>query len=180
LGFVFTNETVDAVQLARWKAKVIRDPHRCQPELRGLAFSRDMDVHWLVAIAGKEEEPVRAAPQNGRAHPPILASFHREPAYPESGGQSRSLGRVNTQGVFAMFANDHHSDGHVGVWLPAPLDLQEALIEEDPSVSYRPPYVGSSGWIGIDLPRIHDDALAGHIREAYRLIVAKKKRKKRA
>ena len=84
------------------------------------------------------------------------------------------------QGVFAMFANDHHSDGYVGLWLPAPLGLQEALLEEDPSVYYRPPYVGSSGWIGIDLPRIHDDALAGHIREAYRLIVAKKNRKKRA
>jgi hypothetical protein len=84
------------------------------------------------------------------------------------------------QGVFAMFANDHHRDGHVGVWPPAPPGLQEALIEEDPSVYYRPPYVGSSGWIGIDLPRIHDDALTRHIREAYRLIVSKKKRKKRA
>jgi hypothetical protein len=84
------------------------------------------------------------------------------------------------QGVFAMFANNHHRDGHVGVWLPAPPGLQEALIEEDPSVYYRPPYVGSSGWIGIELPRIHDDALAGHIREAWRLIVAKKKKKKRA
>jgi hypothetical protein len=84
------------------------------------------------------------------------------------------------QGVFAMFANDHHGDGYVAVWLPAPVGLQEALIEEDPSVYYRPPYVGPSGWIGIDLARIHDDALAGHIREAHRLIVAKKKSKKRA
>jgi hypothetical protein len=84
------------------------------------------------------------------------------------------------QGVFAMFANDHHGDGHVGVWLPAPPGLQQVLIEEDPAVYYRPPYVGSSGWIGIELSRIHDDALAGHIREAYRLIVAKKAGKKRA
>ncbi len=84
------------------------------------------------------------------------------------------------QGVFAMFANNHHHDGHVGVWLPAPPGLQEALIEEDPAVYYRPPYVGSSGWIGIELARIHDDALAGHIREAWGLIVAKKKKKKRA
>jgi hypothetical protein len=82
--------------------------------------------------------------------------------------------------VFAMFSNDHHGDGYVSVLVPAPVGLQEALIEEDPSVYYRPPYVGGAGWIGIDLPRIHDDALAGHIREAYRLIVAKKKRKQRA
>jgi hypothetical protein len=84
------------------------------------------------------------------------------------------------QGVFAMFANDHHGDGYVGVWLPAPPGLQEALIEEAPSVYYRPPYVGSSGWIGIDLPQIHDDALNGHIREAYRLVVSKKARKTRS
>jgi hypothetical protein len=84
------------------------------------------------------------------------------------------------QGVFAMFANDHHRDGHVGVWLPGQPGVQEALIEEDPSVYYRPPYVGSSGWIGNERPRVHDDALPGHNREAYRLIVSKKKGKKRA
>jgi hypothetical protein len=80
------------------------------------------------------------------------------------------------QGVFAMFANDHHRDGHIGVWLPAAPGVQAALVEEDPSVYYRPPYVGSSGWIGIELARIHDDALAGHLREAWRLIVEKKRR----
>ena len=82
------------------------------------------------------------------------------------------------QGVFAMFSNDHHGDGYVSVVVPAPPGLQEALIEEDPSVYYRPPYVGPAGWIGIDLPRIHDDALAGHIREAHQLIVAKKSKKR--
>jgi len=83
------------------------------------------------------------------------------------------------QGVFAMFANDHHHDGHIGVWLPASPGVQEALVEEDPAVYYRPPYVGSSGWIGIDLPRIHEDALTGHIREAYQLIVSKKKKSRK-
>ena len=29
------------------------------------------------------------------------------------------------QGVFAMFSNSHHNDGHVSVWLPAPPGLQE-------------------------------------------------------
>jgi hypothetical protein len=79
------------------------------------------------------------------------------------------------QGVFAVFANDHHHDGHIGVWVAAPLGLQEALTEEEPSVYYRPPYVGSSGWIGIELPRVRDDALASHILQGYRLVVAKKK-----
>ena len=32
--------------------------------------------------------------------------------------------------VFAMFANNHHDDGHVAVWLPAAPGVQEALIDE--------------------------------------------------
>jgi hypothetical protein len=75
--------------------------------------------------------------------------------------------------VFAMFSNDHHGDGHVAVWLPAPAGLQEALIEEMPRAYYRPPYVGGSGWIGVELDQVSDDALEGHIREAWTLIVRK-------
>jgi hypothetical protein len=75
--------------------------------------------------------------------------------------------------VFAMFSNNHHHDGHVAVLLPAPPGLQEALIEEAPLAYYRPPYVGVSGWIGVELDQVSDDALDGHIREAWQLIVKK-------
>lgn len=79
-------------------------------------------------------------------------------------------------GVFAMFSNNHHNDGHVGVWVPAPPGLQEALIEESPETYYRPPYVGSSGWVGIELDRVNDEVLAGHIRQAWQLILKKKRK----
>lgn len=36
------------------------------------------------------------------------------------------------KGVFAMFSNNHHGDGHVAVMLPAAPGLQEILIEENP------------------------------------------------
>jgi hypothetical protein len=81
--------------------------------------------------------------------------------------------------VFAMFSNDHHGDGHVSVLLPAPPGLQEALIEELPLAYYRPPYVGGNGWIGIELDQVSDDALEGHIREAWSLIVRKEEGKRR-
>ena len=81
--------------------------------------------------------------------------------------------------VFAMFSNNHHDDGHVAVWLPASPGLQEALIEEAPATYYRPPYVGSSGWIGVELDQIADDALAAHIRQAWQLIVNKEKKPER-
>ena len=77
--------------------------------------------------------------------------------------------------VFAMFANNHHGDGHVAVWLPATPGLQEALIEEVPGTYYRPPYVGGNGWVGVELDQVSDDALDGHIRQAWSLIVKKKK-----
>jgi len=78
-------------------------------------------------------------------------------------------------GVFAMFSNNHHHDGHVALWLPARPGLQEALIEEAPHAYYRPPYVGGGGWIGVELDQVDDEALAAHVRAAWQIIDAKKK-----
>ena len=80
--------------------------------------------------------------------------------------------------VFAMFSNNHHGDGHVALLVPAPPGQQEALIEEAPDAYYRPPYVGGGGWVGIELDQVGNDALEGHIREAWTLIVAKDKRRR--
>jgi uncharacterized protein YdhG (YjbR/CyaY superfamily) len=78
--------------------------------------------------------------------------------------------------VFTMFADNHHQDGHLAVWLPAPAGLQAALIEEAPETYFTPPYVGSSGWIGINLNQIGDEALEIHIRKAWDLSAPKKRK----
>jgi hypothetical protein len=78
--------------------------------------------------------------------------------------------------VFAMFSNNHHQDGHVAVLLPAAPGVQEALLDEAPHVYYRPAYVGGAGWIGVELDQVSDDALAGHVREAWALVVRKQSR----
>ena len=75
--------------------------------------------------------------------------------------------------VYAMFANNHHNDGHVAVWLPAPPGLQEVLIHSTPETYFKPPYVGVRGWIGVELDAIGDDELASHIVDAWRLIAPK-------
>jgi hypothetical protein len=62
--------------------------------------------------------------------------------------------------VFAMLANNHHGDGRVAVWLPAGAGVPSALIEEAPEVYFRPPYVGVSGWIGVELSKVDDEQLA--------------------
>jgi len=75
--------------------------------------------------------------------------------------------------VFAMFSNNHHGDGHIAVWLPVGHGAQDALIEEAPQIYYKPPYVGPSGWIGVELSKVDDDQLGALIREAFHLMTAK-------
>jgi hypothetical protein len=76
--------------------------------------------------------------------------------------------------VFAMFSNNHHSDGHIALWVPAPPGLQAMLVKNSPDKYYRPPYVGVRGWIGIELDRISDEELTAHIHEAWQMIAPKK------
>ena len=72
--------------------------------------------------------------------------------------------------VYVMFANNHHGDGHVAVWIPAAPGVQAALIEEAPGTYFRPPYVGVGGWVGVELSKVDDQQLAALIREAFRLV----------
>lgn len=72
--------------------------------------------------------------------------------------------------VFVMFANNHHNDGRIAIWLPVPPGFQEGLIEDSPQVFFKPPYVGTRGWIGIELDRVSDTDLETSIRIAWELI----------
>jgi len=76
--------------------------------------------------------------------------------------------------VFCMFANNHHNDGHIAVWLPAPVGIQEMLIETSPEKFFKPPYVGVRGWIGVELARVSDEELDFLLRQAWRMIAPKK------
>jgi hypothetical protein len=75
--------------------------------------------------------------------------------------------------VFAMFSDNHHGDGHVAVWIPAAFGVQAALIEESSETYFRPPYVGVSGWVGVELAKVDDEQLGALIREAFRLVNTK-------
>ena len=76
--------------------------------------------------------------------------------------------------VFVMFAGNHHGDGHIGVWIPVPEGHQSALIAALPDVYYRPPYVGTKSWVGIELDRLDDEQLREHIVEAWNIISKKR------
>ena len=51
---------------------------------------------------------------------------------------------------FAMFA-DHHHDDRLAFWCAAPDGAQEALAGSEPDRFFRPPYVGTRGWVGVYL-----------------------------
>ena len=78
--------------------------------------------------------------------------------------------------VFAMCSNNHHNDGHIAVWIPAAPGVQEELIRLNLACYYKPPYVGPSGWVGIELGHIGDDELAAHLTEAWKLIIEKQRK----
>lgn len=76
--------------------------------------------------------------------------------------------------VFCMFANNHHNDGHIAVWLPAPFGIQEMLIASSPEKYFKPPYVGVRGWVGVELARVSDEELDFLLRQAWRQIAPPK------
>jgi len=80
--------------------------------------------------------------------------------------------------VFAMIDGHHHDSPHLSVWLPQPLDAQEALIDGDPERFFRPPHVGVKGWVGVVLDTKPDwGVVAGLVRESYRHVASAKLRK---
>lgn len=76
--------------------------------------------------------------------------------------------------VFVMFANNHHNDGRLAVWLPAPPGAQSSLIESEPNIYFRPPYVGHRGWVGVELSAVTDSDLAYHVQVAWELTAPKR------
>src|SRR5262249_9886606 len=72
--------------------------------------------------------------------------------------------------VFCMFDNNHHDDCHIAVWIPTSPGMQASLLKNWPETFFYPPYVGVRGWAGIELTRIDDDDLGGHLSDAWRLI----------
>lgn len=123
------------------------------------------------------EVPMPTLTQKSDPHHEHLSRVRRIcaalPATSEQLSQGEPTFFVNKK-VFAMFANNHHHDGHIAVWIPAAPGTQQHLIRATPGTFFKPPYVGVRGWIGVELDRVSDDELTYHLLEAWRLIAPKK------
>lgn len=82
---------------------------------------------------------------------------------------------VQGKKTVATLDDHHHGADHLAVWCPGPPSEQEALIERNPEQFFRPPYVGSRGWIGVRIDGSPDwDEIAEILAEAYRLVAPKR------
>jgi predicted DNA-binding protein (MmcQ/YjbR family) len=74
-----------------------------------------------------------------------------------------------------IFAMVHPADGRIGVWCKAPPGAQSVLVMAAPERFFRPPYVGSKGWIGIWFDTEVDwHEATDLIRRSYRMTAPKK------
>lgn len=78
---------------------------------------------------------------------------------------------------FAVWADDHHGDGRLALWLAAPDGAQAMLVEAAAESYFVPPYVGPRGWIGVRLDRsLTWSEIATAIDNAHTTIATKRKR----
>ena len=77
--------------------------------------------------------------------------------------------------TFASYVVNHHGDGRICLWLPAPPGAQQLYSESEPEYYFVPPYVGPRGWLGVHLDRGLDwRSVAQRVREAYEVVAPKK------
>ena len=78
---------------------------------------------------------------------------------------------------FAMYLDNHHGDGRLALWCKAPPGAQESLVGADPKRFFVPPYVGTQGWLGIQLDKGLDwGVIEGLVRDGYLEIAPKRLR----
>lgn len=81
---------------------------------------------------------------------------------------------IRDKKVLCHLWDDHHGDGRLAIWCPAPPGVQADLADREPDRFFVPPYVGHRGWLGVRLDVDVDwDEIAGIIDEAYRLVAPK-------
>jgi predicted DNA-binding protein (MmcQ/YjbR family) len=85
--------------------------------------------------------------------------------------------RVRGGKVFATYVVNHHGDGRIALWLRTPPELQDAHVRAEPAHFFVPPYVGSSGWLGVRLDAgLPWKRVAPIVRSAYEAVAPAKLR----
>ena len=77
--------------------------------------------------------------------------------------------------TFATLHDNHHGDGRLALWIKSTFDIQDDLVAMNPKLFFVPPYVGPSGWIGVQLDGSADwGIIESLLEDGYRLVVPKR------
>jgi hypothetical protein len=74
-----------------------------------------------------------------------------------------------------LWPDGHHEHAFPHLWCAAPSGALEAFVGSDPDRFFRPPYVGSRGWLGVRLDAGLDRAdLEVMCEDAFRCVAARR------
>jgi hypothetical protein len=74
-----------------------------------------------------------------------------------------------------LWPSGHHDHGFPHLWCAAPAGAQEWLVASEPGRFFRPPYVGSRGWLGVRLDGAVDwSELEALCEDAYRAVAPRR------
>src|SRR5580700_5499000 len=74
-----------------------------------------------------------------------------------------------------LWLDGHHDHHFPHLWCAAPPGAQDELVATEPERFFRPPYVGSRGWLGVRLDGDVDWVeMAAVCEEAYRTVAGKR------
>ena len=81
---------------------------------------------------------------------------------------------IRDKKTLCYYHDDHHGDGRLCIWAPAPAGVQDEVVRLEPDRFFVPPYVGHRGWIGVHLNVAPDwDEIAGILEDSYRMVAPK-------
>jgi hypothetical protein len=74
-----------------------------------------------------------------------------------------------------LWPDGHHEHTFPHLWCAAPPGTQEAFVAAAPERFFRPPYVGSRGWLGVRLDAgLEEDELQALCEDAFRTVAPRK------
>jgi hypothetical protein len=74
-----------------------------------------------------------------------------------------------------LWADGHHEHGFPHLWCACPAGVQEELVASSSDRFFRPPYVGSRGWVGMRLDGEVDwQEVAELCEDAYRVVAPRR------
>jgi phosphoribosylglycinamide formyltransferase-1 len=94
------------------------------------------------------------------------------PQVEEKGSHGSPCWRVADKRMFAYFWHNHHGDDRTALLVKTSgIEEQEMLIDLDPDIYFKPPYLGPSGWVGVrlDQPDTDWEQVDHRLRESWRL-----------